>query len=358
MSERPHDRAPAEGELPAGWGELVAASLDRTIDDAGRARLSGLVATDPRCARDFARAALLHDALSREIEAGSVGRGAARRVAVVGVLRRFAVAAVLLLAVGTLLWVGGDSRTALAAETELSRIAQAARTLRREYRITATDQDVAPDHRGDRRGPDRADRSDRPDKRRGDQRGDQRNDARGPNAKPSIDGATLHLGAAGAYVLERTAADGSRVVSGSDGVTSWVVPAQGAVRVSRDPRRFRGGLPGEQHDLPFVDPADGVEELRRSYAVSLGPERDADGRRTRTLVSQRRADTQRGPRDVTIEYDADSALVRRMTFGRLPQAGGGPRAVSLDLVAEHPLDAAFFSHDAHHAPGRKVVVEN
>ena len=140
MSDRPHDRAPAEGELPAGWGELVAAALDRTIDDAGRTRLSGLVATDPRCARDFARAAMLHDALSREIEAGSVGRGAARRVAVVGVLRRFAVAAVLLLAVGTLLWVGGDSRTALAAETELSRIAQAARTLRREYRITATDQ--------------------------------------------------------------------------------------------------------------------------------------------------------------------------------------------------------------------------
>jgi hypothetical protein len=319
--------------LPECWGELVAAALDGTISGPDRDRLDALVASDPRCARDLARAALLHDAISRELTAGEQGRGAARMEAWTRIGRRLAVAAVLAVAAGAALWAGLSSRAAVAADTELARLASATAGARRVYRITATE----PEHPADRRGTER------------------RPAGRGARARPSIDGATLSLGARGAYVLERTDADGSRVVSGSDGASSWIVPARGPVRVSGNPGRFRGGLPGEQHELPFFDPADGIDELRAGYSVSLGAERVRDGLRIRTLIAHRRPDVPRGPRDVVIEYDADTALVHRMHLDRLPQAGGGPRAVTLELTDQSPLDASYFAHEAHHDPGRSVA---
>jgi hypothetical protein len=48
----------------------------------------------------------------------------------------------------------------------------------------------------------------------------------------------------------------------------------------------------------------------------------------------------------------------RMTFDRLPQANGGPRTVTLELVTEHPLDPEFFRHESHHDRDRKVIAED
>lgn len=336
--------------MPEGWEELAAAFLDRTIDDAGRARLDALVASDPRCSRELARAVLLHDAIARELTDGARGRSAARSLAWMRTARRLAVAAVLALAAGIGLWALVAERPAIAADAELRRLASAASGERREYLITARESDHPVGRRGAERAGDDAPVAER--------QGDRRNGQRGARPRPSLDGARLTVGARGSYVLERTDADGARVLTGSDGATSWAVPAGGAVRVSRNPARFRGGLPGEQHDLPFVDPADGADELRRAYDVSLAPDRLEGGRRIRTIVATRRADAARGPRDVTIEYDADTALVLRMTLDRLPQAGGGPRSLILRLVGESPLEPAFFSHAAHHGADRKVLAED
>jgi hypothetical protein len=61
---------------------------------------------------------------------------------------------------------------------------------------------------------------------------------------------------------------------------------------------------------------------------------------------------------VAIEYDAETTRVMRMTFDRLPQANGGPRTVTLELVTEHPLDPEFFRHESHHDRDRKVIAED
>jgi hypothetical protein len=342
--------APRDEPVPEGWDELAAAFLDRTVDEAGRARLDALVASDPRCARELARAVLLHDAIARELTDGARGRSAARALAWTRTARRLAVAAALALAAGVGLWALVAERPAIAADAELRRLASAATGERREYLITARESDHPVGRRGAERIGDGASAADR--------HVDRRNGQRGGRPRPSLDGARLILGTRGSYVLDRTDADGARVLTGSDGATSWAVPAAGAVRVSRNAARFRGGLPGEQHDLPFVDPADGADELRRAYDVSLAPDRLEGGRRIRTIVATRRADAARGPRDVTIEYDADTALVLRMTLDRLPQAGGGPRSVTLDLVGGAPAQPGYFSHAAHHGPERAVLAED
>jgi hypothetical protein len=334
MSESTPPAGHGDEPMPDGWAELVSAHLDRTIDEQGAVRLDLLVADDPRCARDLARAAFLHDAIARELPAGEVGRSAARPGAIARIGRRVPVAAVLMIAAGLLLWVGLQPQPAAAAEGELARIAAASAPARRVYLIEAGNEPAQ-----------------RPIGRR-------KPDLRTPRAKPGIDEAVLHLGGPGCYVLERRGDDGEPVVTGSDGRRSWSVPARGAVRTSMNPSRFRGGLPGEQHELPFVDPADGFGELSRAYDVSLGPVGMADGRTTRSIVAHRRPETPRGPKDVTIEYDAETARVLRMTFDRLPQANGGPRSVTLELVGEHPLDAAFFRHESHHDRGRKVIAED
>jgi hypothetical protein len=177
-------------------------------------------------------------------------------------------------------------------------------------------------------------------------------------AQPSIDEATLVVGTGGAYVLIRTGEDGRRTVSGSDGRLSWNVPERGAVRVSRDLQRFRGALPGEQHDLPFVDPKDGLDALMRSYDVVLGPAREIDGHAVRSIVATRRADVQRGPKGVELWYDPETAVIRRMELDRLPQAQGGPRAVVLELLDESPLDPRQFMHESHHDGDRLVIKED
>ena len=144
----------------------------------------------------------------------------------------------------------------------------------------------------------------------------------------------------------------------SDGVVAWSVPARGAVRVSRDPARFRGALPGQQHELPFVHPVEGIELLRKSYDLSLGRESVEDGRVVRAMVGVRRAGVQRGPKEFRLWYDPATAAVLRMELDRLPQANGGPRSVLFELVSESPLDPAFFAHDAHHGRDRTVKFED
>jgi len=334
MNEAQDQSGGGTGAMPEGWAELMSAHLDRTIDAEGSHRLDRLVATDPRCARDLARAALLHDAIAREVVAGEIGRDAARPSVAARIGRRVPLAAALALAAGLLLWVGLQPQSAVAAEGELARIAAASSPVRRVYLIEAGD---GPSQRS---------------------AGRRKAEVRAPRAKPGINEAILHLGGPGCYVLERHGEDGETMITGSDGRRGWSVPARGAVRTSSNPSRFRGALPGEQHDLPFVDAADGFEELRRAYDIALGPAARVDGRATRSIVARRRADASRGPKDVAIEYDAETARVMRMTFDRLPQANGGPRTVTLELVTEHPLDPEFFRHESHHDRDRKVIAED
>lgn len=304
---------------------------DATLEE--QQRVSAHIAADPDAARDFARMAMLHDALGHELGAAAAhaaapmegtARPAAPRLRVA--VARWATAAVLglsLLIAGLVLTHGPDSY----ALDEVARVVAAERAARgASYRIEA---------RGE------APRTDR--------------------AKPSLDGATLHVGEAGRFVLERTDDRGAAVLSGSDGTLSWSIHGRGPVRISHDPQRFRGALPGQQHDLPFVDPLEGFSQLAAVYDLHvIEPPAEPTGSNWvgRTLVGTRKATVGRGPKRISIEYDPASASIVRMHFSQLPQQGGGPESVTLTRLPDGPRPAEYFLHQSHHEPGRRVVSED
>lgn len=329
------------------WNALMHGMLDGTLNDAERERFGAIIAADEERAREFARAALLHDAMEREFSAAPIGRRTARNVMWMQRAQRLAVAAVLMIAVGTLAYIGMRGSPANAAYVELARISAAAPAGMRTYVIRAIAGDGRVHSKDGRRADPSVARGAGPQSGRGTGR-----------PQPSIDDAVLNLGAAGCYVLTRTGDDGKSIVTGSDGHYSWSIPDRGAVRVSSDLARFRGALPGEQHDLPFIDPKDGLDVLMRSYDIALGAAGEIDGRPVRLIVATRKADVARGPKGVELWYDSETAIIVRMQLDRLPQAQGGPRAVTLDLLAESPLDPAFFTHELHHDADRQVINED
>lgn len=175
--------------------------------------------------------------------------------------------------------------------------------------------------------------------------------------RPPIDGATLWVRAPDNYVLIRSQTDGSRWITGSDGETGWSVPpdGQGAVRVSRDPMRFRGPVPGHQTGIPFANlPAD-LAQLRNTYDLTLlkvSPEG------WKGLLARKRSTWDRGPREVEIRFDSRTGIIHRMTFHGMPKARGGPDSVMVELVGMESLDPVYFRHEFHHAANRRVVWED
>ena len=301
------------------------AYFDAGSDAASLARLDEALRTDPEFAHRFAAMAMLHEALSREHVEASVGRRQASSLRFAGRARRWAIAAMVALSAGALAVVlSVETGRAEAADRQLARIGEFRPKTCRTYAVRADE------------GPERT---------------------RG-RGRPALAGATLHVGLPGQFVLEGEDEQGRSSSVGSDGIVSWSASAKGAVRISSDLSRFRGSLPGEQHGIPFVDPADGMAELLRSYSLDPRPPETIAGRRVEVVFARRRVDAQRGPREVRLWFDPETATIVRMSLDRLPQANGGPRSVVLELVAESPLDAGFFGHARHHPPGRPIVRED
>jgi hypothetical protein len=300
------------------------AYLDAESDPALLPRLDEALCADPDFARRFASMAMLHEALSREHLEAAAGRRQASSLRLAGRVRRWAIAAMVALSAGALAVVlSMETGRAEAADRQLARIGEFRPKTCRTYAVRAED------------GPERT---------------------RG-RGRPALAGATLHVGLPGQFVLEGEDVQGRPSSVGCDGIVSWSAPAKGPVRISTDLVRFRGALPGEQHGIPFVDPADGMAELLRSYSLEARPPDSIDGRAVKVVVARRRIDAQRGPREVRLWFDPESSTIVRMSLERLPQANGGPRSVVLELVAESPLDTSFFGHARHHGPGRPVVRE-
>lgn len=352
---------------------LFHAHVDGELDDAGRARLDALLRTDPEAARAFARLVLLHDGLAgayaadsalrteRDGPAGAAvefGAGCAGLASPAtltnGPLRaaearaetapssprprrrlRLAAAAAIVLGVAFVAWTVFTSAPASAARAELARVVARA-SGDRTYTLHALDDG------GRRRGDERAKEERRP----------------AVDDDLPLDGATLHLRGTTSWVLERRDEQGVIDAVGSDGASAWHVPATGPVRVSSNPARFRGVLPGEQHDVAFVGAGAGLLELERAYDLELAPHVERDGRAYGTLVATRKPDVARGPKRVVLEYDPDTAALARITLDKLPQAKGGPRALELVLVDERELAPDYFTHTHHHAEGREVLRED
>ena len=175
--------------------------------------------------------------------------------------------------------------------------------------------------------------------------------------RPPIDGATLDVRRPDKYVLVRKFPDGRPFVTGSDGEKSWSVPPDGAgaVRVSGDPLRFRGPVPGHQHGIPFADLRSDLVQLRDAYIVTpLGS--DAAGKRG--LLAIKKSVEYRGPNRVELWYDPATGVIHRMVFAGMPKARGGPDSVAVELLEQRELGNDFFRHPAHHAADRRVIEED
>jgi hypothetical protein len=303
---------------------LIHGYLDGVLTADEEVALNEWVKADPANTAEFATAVRLHDRLRAAFAPATLpplrpavpGTDPSRRVGwLVGL------AAVLLFGLYALWWL---SPTPMTAAAELDRLIEgSAGSGDRTYVIRTLDS--APEQFDDRR--------------------------------PPIDGATLHVRSPDRYLLVRKFPDGRPFATGCDGERSWSVPpaGAGAVRVSGDPLRFRGPLPGHQHGIPFVNLRSDLVQLRDSYTVTPLPQ-DASGRRG--LLAEKKSAEHRGPRRVELRYDPASGVIQRMVFAGMPKARGGPDALVVELVHAHELPADFFQHTAHHTPDRRVIEED
>ena len=325
-----------------GAASLIDGYLDGLLTATEHEQLATWIKADPSHARQFAEAVMLHDQLRADMLAADVltAEGPptalqpapfrASAVAETSTRRRVAglFSAVCLLLVAAFVSWRASTTSAVAASVALERIIQACeRGQDRTYLITALDDDAAA--------------RPQPDRQRG--------------AKPSVDGALLHVRGGEQYVLERFYADGTRFVTGSDGGTAWAVPPRGRVRVSGDLNRFRGTVPGQQHAIPFIDMATSLRQLGDAY--DLADTTSASSSDLRQITATLKPSASGGPKRVTIHYDAKTGLIHAMVLERLPQARGGPRSVELTLAETGDLGPNFFDHAAHHEATRDVVEE-
>ena len=176
----------------------------------------------------------------------------------------------------------------------------------------------------------------------------EKNDGR----RPPIDGARLYVRGQNLYVLVRYYSDGRKFVTGYDGRQNWAAPPDGAVRLSDDPNRFRGPLPGHKHGVPFVDLKSDLIEIREAFTISIIEDQSGMSR-----LFARKKPGVRGPRDILMKYDAESGIIQEMIFRGLPQQQGGPSSVVLRLISQETLDPGFFEHTFHHDSDRQVVKE-
>lgn len=312
--------------------ELVSGYLDGTLAEGEEADLNEWIKAAPENAAAFAEMVRLHDRLHNVIQANAVidskagelerktmppasgwARRSWRRVSLVG-----GMAAMVAITLAALWW---SSSPPASAATELDRLIEKADNRDRSYVIQNLDD--GPEQTEDRR--------------------------------PPVDGATLHVRHPEQYVLIRRFPDGRPFVTGSDGEGSWSVPPSGAVRVSNDPLRFRGPVPGHQHGIPFVNLRSDLVQLRDAYVVtSLGS--DATGKRG--LLAVKKSPEYRGPNQVELWYDHNTGVIHRMVFKGMPKARGGPDSVSVELLNQRELGANFFTHQAHHASDRRVIEED
>ncbi|PHQ34148.1 hypothetical protein CEE69_17680 [Rhodopirellula bahusiensis] len=177
--------------------------------------------------------------------------------------------------------------------------------------------------------------------------------------KEEVDGATLSVRGANQYVLTVSLRSGLKRMSGCDGKVSWAFREDGPVHVSGDLSRFRGGIPGHQQDIPFLNLHSHLEQLQSDYDVELleEPPTATGGNGLTQLRGVRKSNEIRGPREIILWFAPNDGTIHRMRLDGLPRARGGPAAVTLELQDQSQLPLDYFSHAAHHEPSKRIQYE-
>ncbi len=178
-------------------------------------------------------------------------------------------------------------------------------------------------------------------------------------APEQIDGATIFVRGVNEYVMTVLLKTGVKRTSGCDGKLSWSFRENGPVHVSTDLSRFRGGMPGNQQDMPFLNIHASLSRLKIGYDVELMEQQDtaADGTVFSMLSCVRKSDDVRGVKRVDVWFDAESGTVHKMLLDGLPRGRGGPKSVMLELIDQSELPDKFYSHESHHEAERRVKSE-
>ncbi len=344
---------------------LIARYLDDRLSDDDFDQLQHRLKIDQSFARLFAEVASLHDSLQGHIMAqqsmvfqsdpgfefagvseqsveGQLEQGRSGRfLTTVGRssslrswLAAVAVAGVVLICF--YLWVPGNA-AARQAEQELSRLLLSqSNESDRVFEI-----DVEEVASGNNRRPPRGDDRPRP-------------------LKPSMDQARLYIRGSSQFVLVRRAVAGD-FVTGSDGLTSWEVRADGPIRVSNDPRRFIRDVPGHEFEMPLISIHDGLSRLNQNYTLNVLPTEFEEATSTKVGVGRRLlvASKKRGfpgPRRVEISYQVTSGRIEQIRFVDMPY-GGVRLTMRMTLQDEIELPEAYFNHASHHSDDRTIVDE-
>lgn len=339
--------------------ELIDGYFDDSLTAEQLESLSTWIKADPNNAHSFAHASLLHDrlrntftiaeeppvkfTLPREGEVERPGSTSTSILTIPSKIERVLFwkttsAAAVLVAGLAILWFSIGTPTATAAIRELDRIiVNSIRSKDRTYEIVV--EDIAPEDKGKLfPGPETL----RP-------------------PKPPLDGATLHVRSGKQFVLIRKTLEGLPFITGSNGQQSWAINTRGPVRVSSDTHRFDHDLPGHETSVPLTNLHEGLQQLKRAYNLTfstLGPEEvvPEQGQDARLLIAVKKP-RERGPQRVEIVYDSTTGRILRMRFVQMPY---GPNRLDLrlSLLSEEELPADFFEHTSHHAPDRKIEMEN
>ncbi len=179
-----------------------------------------------------------------------------------------------------------------------------------------------------------------------------------------LEGAVLHVRGPNEFVFIHKMIDGETRFSGCDGTESWAFRDSGPVHVSSDLNRFRGGVPGQQQDIPFINLHTDLQQLTKGYDIELLPSLKSSRPAVylSKLVATRKSSDVRGPKQVNLTFDPQSGVLYEILLDGLPRQRGGPKSVRLDLMSPELLGRNefapdFFSHNFHHAPSRKIQIE-
>ncbi|MBI24898.1 MAG: hypothetical protein CMN05_15090 [Roseibacillus sp.] len=172
-----------------------------------------------------------------------------------------------------------------------------------------------------------------------------------------LDGARLFLRGGDQFVLKQSLPNGEERLMGGNSKMSWSMRGEGPVRISDDPQRFRGGVPGGRQHLTFLDLRSQLDELKKLYQLEMIEPVPGEVHTLHGLRGSRHSEEQGGPKRVEIWFDPDSGTIQRMLLDGLPRNNGGPARIELELLSTDPLAPDFFTHEAHHAPGRPIEPE-
>lgn len=315
--------------------ELAPRILHGQADEEERTELARLLSLSGENRRRFLDHASLHGMLAQEAKAGAFAEnrsGFFKEIEQVPaakqkLLNRFWIPAAAAAIVTCLVTISLLPTSATAALEKMITAATAGRD--RTFRIAVLEpgSDDAPTSTGDR--------------------------GRFPPGK-HLDGATLWLRGPGEFVLRQSLPNGTIRIMGSDGSANWSLRGDGPVHVSRDPKRFGGGIVARSGTFTSADLSSQLEDLKTLYQLEW-LDRSSSG--LWKLRAIRRSAGQGGAREVEVWFDPDSGLLERMILRQLPYGNGGPLSIGYHLESTDPLPPDFFTHTHHHEPGRAVITE-